>query len=386
MFRNMKLATKLFGSFAILLVLMGGLGVYALAQLSNVNDQATRLAKQAVPAVRDVTLIKSSVNRMRVLEYRRLATNDAAQAAADDKEFTQRTAEAQKLQEELGKLLVSAEAKHHNDSLKSDLDAFLTDQSTLFTLISQGKNQQASDYLNGDLQKQYDSLRETSDRLADAVMQEADRTAEYADVVYAGARLWMIGIVLGCVALALAMAFVVTRALTRQLGGEPAYVAEIANSVASGDLTIAVSLRANDTSSVLYAMKSMVTRLLQVVTEVNSSAESLASASEEVSATAQSLSQASSEQAANVEETSASMEEMTASIAQNTENARVTDGMAGKSAGEATEGGEAVKATVAAMKQIAEKIGIVDDIAYQTNLLALNAAIEAARAGEHGKG
>ena len=85
-------------------------------------------------------------------------------------------------------------------------------------------------------------------------------------------------------------------------------------------------------------------------------------------------------------ETSASIEQMTASIAQNTENAKVTDGMASKAAQEAMEGGEAVKATVAAMKQIAKKIGIIDDIAYQTNLLALNAAIEAARAGEHGKG
>src|SRR3990167_6025533 len=77
---------------------------------------------------------------------------------------------------------------------------------------------------------------------------------------------------------------------------------------------------------------------------------------------------------------------MTSSIAQNTENAKVTDGMASKAAQEAAEGGESVNATVTAMQQIAKKIGIIDDIAYQTNLLALNAAIEAARAGEHGKG
>jgi methyl-accepting chemotaxis protein len=129
-----------------------------------------------------------------------------------------------------------------------------------------------------------------------------------------------------------------------------------------------------------------VDKLSEVVGEVNSGAESLAGASEEVSATAQALSQAASEQAAGVEETSASLEQMTASIAQNTENAKITDGMATKSATEAAEGGEAVKSTVSAMKQIAQKIGIIDDIAYQTNLLALNAAIEAARAGEHGKG
>jgi methyl-accepting chemotaxis protein len=77
---------------------------------------------------------------------------------------------------------------------------------------------------------------------------------------------------------------------------------------------------------------------------------------------------------------------MSASISQNSDNARVTDGMATKTTKEATDGGSAVSQTVVAMKQIAAKIGIVDDIAYQTNLLALNAAIEAARAGEHGKG
>ncbi|RFP12668.1 MULTISPECIES: methyl-accepting chemotaxis protein [unclassified Duganella] len=127
-------------------------------------------------------------------------------------------------------------------------------------------------------------------------------------------------------------------------------------------------------------------KLGQVVTEVNGSAEALASASEEISATAQTLSQAASEQAAGAEETSAAIEQMTASISANTENARVTDGMASQAAKEAVEGGDAVRSTVAAMQQIAKKIHIIDDIAYQTNLLALNAAIEAARAGDHGKG
>jgi methyl-accepting chemotaxis protein len=95
---------------------------------------------------------------------------------------------------------------------------------------------------------------------------------------------------------------------------------------------------------------------------------------------------ATSEQAASVEETSSQVDVMSASISQNSDNAKVTDGMASKTSKEAVEGGDAVTSTVSAMKQIAQKIGIVDDIAYQTNLLALNAAIEAARAGEHGKG
>jgi methyl-accepting chemotaxis protein len=126
--------------------------------------------------------------------------------------------------------------------------------------------------------------------------------------------------------------------------------------------------------------------LTRVMREVRAASDALAGAAGQVSATAQALSQAASEQAASVEETTAQVDTMSASISQNSDNARVTDGMATNTSKEAVEGGKAVSQTVVAMKQIAAKIGIVDDIAYQTNLLALNAAIEAARAGEHGKG
>ncbi|MFP6848411.1 MAG: methyl-accepting chemotaxis protein [Pseudomonas sp.] len=134
------------------------------------------------------------------------------------------------------------------------------------------------------------------------------------------------------------------------------------------------------------SLNATLSKLSDIISQVNQSTSMLSGAAEEISSTAQSLSHAASSQAASVEETSAAMEQMSASIAQNTENAKITDGMAGKASCEAREGGQAVRDTTAAMKTIAEKIGIVDDIAYQTNLLALNAAIEAARAGEHGKG
>jgi methyl-accepting chemotaxis protein len=164
-------------------------------------------------------------------------------------------------------------------------------------------------------------------------------------------------------------------------------VAQVLEAFARGDLTQRIE---GDYAGLFGKVKDSANataeQLTRVMGEVRVAADSLTGAANQVSATAQALSQAASEQAASVEQTTASVEVMSASISQNSDNARVTDGMATKTSKEAVDGGAAVNLTVSAMKQIASKIGIVNDIAYQTNLLALNAAIEAARAGEHGKG
>ncbi|QDL53772.1 methyl-accepting chemotaxis protein [Rhodoferax aquaticus] len=164
-------------------------------------------------------------------------------------------------------------------------------------------------------------------------------------------------------------------------------IADLLDAFAKGDLTQRIDREyAGLFGQVKDSANSTAENLARVMGEVRAAADALTGAANQVSATAQSLSQAASEQASSVEETSSSMDRMSASINQNSDNAKVTEGMATKTNREATEGGKAVTDTVQAMKQIAAKIGIVDDIAYQTNLLALNAAIEAARAGEHGKG
>ncbi|MGE0383788.1 MAG: methyl-accepting chemotaxis protein [Gammaproteobacteria bacterium] len=161
----------------------------------------------------------------------------------------------------------------------------------------------------------------------------------------------------------------------------------VLGALSMGDLTERITNDYDGTFGRLKdAFNATAEKLADTIQKVGTMSEMIRSASEQVSATAQALSQSATEQASGVDETSASIEQMSASVGQNTENAKVTDGIASKAATEALEGGEAVKETVVAMKRIAEKIGIIDDIAYQTNLLALNAAIEAARAGQHGKG
>jgi len=386
MLKNMKLATRLFGSFVIVLALMVGLGVYAISQLATVNGSTVDLATNWMPSVRVLMSMKADTNRLRMLEFRMIVETDKAGTDEAAKLLEETRVELAKSNEEYVKLISSPEERQLYEGFKAEYDRFFVEHQKIVALASANQDAEALKVASGDARRLYDGMRAKLDKLAGLNVDGGNQAAATAAVTYASARLWVIGALVACGVLALGMALLITRSLTRQLGGEPAYVAEIAVRVSEGDLTVAVQTQPKDTGSVLYAMKTMVDKLSLVVADVNSGAEALAGASEEVSATAQSLSQASSEQAAGVEETSASMEQMTASISQNTENAKVTDGIATKAAGEAAEGGEAVRSTVAAMKQIAQKIGIIDDIAYQTNLLALNAAIEAARAGEHGKG
>ncbi len=160
-----------------------------------------------------------------------------------------------------------------------------------------------------------------------------------------------------------------------------------AGEIASGNLEVTIDHEGKDEIGRLSgALNSMVMKLKEVVTEVRAAIDNVASGSQQLSAGSEQMSQGTTEQAASAEEASSSVEEMNATIKQNADNAMQTEKIALKSASDAMESGKAVSETVSAMKDIAKKISIIEEIARQTNLLALNAAIEAARAGEHGKG
>ncbi len=179
------------------------------------------------------------------------------------------------------------------------------------------------------------------------------------------------------------LALVIARSIVKPLQAAIAFAWE----VAAGDLrSTRETQRRDEAGMLLQALNGMVNKLREVAASVQDNADSLVQATNQVSSTAQTLSQSAAEQAASVEETSASLEQMSASIKDNAENARITDHSAQQIAGQSRQSGAAVTQTVNAMREIARKIEIVEEIAYRTNILALNAAIEAARAGESGRG
>lgn len=190
---------------------------------------------------------------------------------------------------------------------------------------------------------------------------------------------------LASIVVSLVVVVLVYRTLMRQLGGEPAEVASVAQEIANGDLSRRFD--AQDRKTGLYgAVQDMAENLQNIVKNIQLSADNIASASEQMTSSSQQMADGASVQASSAEQVSSSMEEMVANIQQNTDNARQTEKIALKAAEDIREGSLAVNQTVHSMKQIAEKISIIGEIARQTNLLALNAAVEAARAGEHGRG
>ncbi|MCP2010251.1 methyl-accepting chemotaxis protein [Duganella sp. HSC-15S17] len=260
-------------------------------------------------------------------------------------------------------------------------------------LIQEKKNSEAYQLLRFEFRpvqkKWWELLREL------AVIEEKQNAEGAAAIQQAYQETRSLMLVLGALALlcSVVAAVMITRSLLRQLGGEPAYAANIAARIAAGDLSVVIDTAPQDRSSLVFAMKTMRDSLAGIVGQVLDRSGAIESASVQIAAGNLDLSSRTEQQAASLEETASSMDELASTVKQNADSARLANELAVSASAIALKGGSVVAEVVGTMGSINESagkigniIGVIDGIAFQTNILALNAAVEAARAGEQGRG
>jgi methyl-accepting chemotaxis protein len=383
--KNLSIGLRLGLAFVVLLGLTGAV---ALAGRWGIGKMGATVQDMLSHDARAAALADDA--RARVLELRRFEKDYFLNMASPDVEAEygrQWAEEAKALREDLKNLpaVVGGDERAVVETASRELDAYAAGFARAGALIRDGKVKTPAE-ANAEMRSVKQSVRSLADGL-DGMAEKHQKIMETQGEAVAATAGSITNVMLGIALAAVLLGALVAVTIARSVTGPLAAVVVSVERVAAGDLQELPTVdRGDETGRLQVALRAMAERLAQVIGEVRGGADALAAAAGQVSATSQALSQGTGEQAASVEETSSSLEEMAASISQNTENSRQTEQMAVQNARSAEEGGKAVMETVTAMREIAERTAIIEEIAYQTNLLALNAAIEAARAGEHGRG
>ncbi|MRX10714.1 methyl-accepting chemotaxis protein [Pseudoduganella sp. FT25W] len=391
--KNLKVGSRLalgFGAVLLMLAIMSGLSIYSLGQLANNTDDIVTVS---YPKVLQAQLIMNHNNKIARSLRNALLIRDEKKAAKEMAVVADKRKEIDEAMVKLDGMVKSGKGRDLFMAVQAANAPFNASLDDVLRLRREGNVDGAVDEMLGKMRALQLTYMDAIDALIAHQSANMENARLDAENTFTQSR--NLAIALGLVSLALgaALAWLISRQLLRQLGGEPTDVASIAGQIASGDLAVPITLRGGDQTSLLFAIQGMRDSLADIVGQVRSGADSIVTAATEIASGNMDLSSRTEQQAGSLEETASSMEELTATVKQNTENTRQANMLARSASDIAVQGGVVVADVVHTMeainesaKKIVDIISVIDGIAFQTNILALNAAVEAARAGEQGRG
>ncbi|MCW2267301.1 Methyl-accepting chemotaxis protein McpS [compost metagenome] len=402
--RNMNIAPRAGLGFGLVALLVVALGGFALLQMTSMRQQSEQVDSNWLPSVIAVGQMAQDTMRIRALTLRLLINRDP-QALQQNKERVEEIkAGLGKAQQQYQALIVLPEEQALFDRYLNLERQYFGLQAQVTQLSAQNQVEAAIARVNGEMNQLADQLTATLNELIALNHHHANTATDLAEAVFQSARVWVVALLVAALVLTVILALTLTRSIVRPLG-QSLQVAEV---VATGDLTPQISVQGKDEPArLLAALKQMQQSLRDTIGRISDSSNQLASASEELSAVTDDATRGLMQQSQEIEQAATAVNQMTTAVEEVASNAVATSEASRESDRIARQGREQVRLTVASIESLAagvtsnaeeveqlaqqvhgitKVLDVIGAIAEQTNLLALNAAIEAARAGDAGRG